>query len=62
MLLISLHNNGAKNGLMDTFIEFHSVEYCLLENEKLHNLGLSYTFINKELTLELCESVQKKNQ
>ena len=46
---------------MDTFIEFHSAENCLLENEKLYNLDLSYTFINEELTLELDESVQKQS-
>jgi hypothetical protein len=59
MLLISLHNTERKKKVqLDTFIEFHSTENCLSENEKLYNLSLSYTFINEELTLELCECVQ----
>jgi hypothetical protein len=40
---------------MNTFIEFRGAENCLSENEKLYNLylGLSCTYINGELTLEL---------
>jgi hypothetical protein len=47
---------------MNTFIEFHSAENRLSQNEKLYNLGLSCSFINEELTLELGERVQKNNQ